>query len=138
MSGSQGNRPVGPRQGQRAAARWVAKFRDAGEGLIHGVRTQESLWVHCVCAVAVVAVAAALRVEPWRWGLLVLCIASVIACELFNSAIEQLVRVLHPQRASEIAVALHLAAAAVLVVSLAAVVVGLMVFGPPLLRWLGG
>lgn len=137
MSGAKANRPAGPRAGQHGFARWVAKFRDAGEGLVQGVRTQESLWVHCGCAVAVVALAAALQVEPWRWGLLVLCIASVIASELFNSAIEQLVRVLHPQRAPAIALALHLAAAAVLVVSLAAVLVGAIVLGPPLLSLLG-
>lgn len=137
MSGFKPSGSAEPRAGQRGAARWVAKFRDAGDGLVYGIRTQESLWVHGGCALAVVALAAVLQVEPWRWGVLVLCIASVLACELFNSAIEQLVRVLHPQRDRGIALALHLAAAAVLVVSLAAVLVGLIVFGPPLLSLLG-
>lgn len=123
-----------PRSQRMLFARWGDKFREAGDGLAYGVRTQESLRVHLVFAIAVVAVAAALQVESWRWVVLVLCIAVVIASELFNSAIEQLVRTLHPQRDPAIAAVLHLAAAGVLINAVAAVVVGLIVLGPPLLE----
>ncbi len=115
------------------SAKWVAKFRDAGDGVLHGCRTQESLWVHIGVTISVIAVAAGLRVEPWRWAMLVLCIAAVLASELFNSAIEQLVRTLHPYHDPSIARALHLAAGAVLLTAIGAVVVGLIVLGPPLL-----
>lgn len=120
------------------AARWIAKFRDAVDGLLHGCRTQESLWVHLGFMLAVIAVAALLQVEPWRWSVLILCIAAVLASELFNSAIEQLAKTLHPDQNPSIAVALHLAAAGVLVTAIAAVVVGLIVLGPPLLELIGG
>ncbi len=125
-------------RGQRSlVARWIAKFRDAADGLLYGCRTQESLWVHLTVTTAVIALAAGLRVEPWRWAILILCIAVVLASELFNSAIEQLVRTLHPHHNPTIGVALHLAAAGVLVTATGAVLVGLIVLGPPLLRWLG-
>ncbi len=128
--------PDGPRAQRQLLARWCDKFSEAGDGFIFGLRTQESLRVHLGFAVAVVAVAAGLQVEAWRWALLMLCIAAVVASELFNSAIEQLVRTLHPQRAPAIAAVLHMAAAAVLVNAAAAVVVGLVVLGPPLLDWI--
>jgi diacylglycerol kinase len=122
-----------PRTERTLAARWIAKFRDAADGVLHGCRTQESFWVHIFVMISVIAVAAGLRVEPWRWAVLILCIAAVLASELFNSAIEQLVRTLHPHHDASIARALHLAAGAVLVTAIGAVVVGLIVLGPPLL-----
>lgn len=128
--------PEGPRGQRVLLARWSDKFREAGDGLVYGLRTQESLRVHLAFALAVVAVAAGLQVEAWRWAVLVLCIAMVVASELFNSAIEQLVRKLHPQRDPAIAAALHLAAAGVLVNAIAAVAVGLIVLGPPLFHWI--
>jgi len=130
--------PEGPRARRALTARWSDKFREAAAGLVDGVRTQESLRVHVVFAVTVVAVGAGLQIEAWRWAVLVLCIALVIASELFNSAIEQLVRALHPQRDPAIAIVLHMAAAGVLVNALAAVIVGLIVLGPPLLEWVAG
>jgi diacylglycerol kinase len=48
-----------------------------------------------------------------------------------------LVTVLHPNRDPRIARALDAAAAAVLVVAIASVIVGIIVLGPPLLQWLG-
>jgi diacylglycerol kinase len=120
------------------AGKWVGKFRDAADGLVHGVCTQESLWVHIGFTAAVIAVAAGLRVELWRWAMLIVCIAMVVAAELFNTAIEQLVRTLHPFENASIALVLHLAAAAVLVTAIGAVTVGMIVFVPPLWDLLSG
>jgi diacylglycerol kinase len=119
------------------AAKWIAKFRDAADGVAHGCRTQESLWVQITCMLAVIAMATVLQIESWRWAVLILCIAAVLASELFNSAIEQLVRVLHPSEHRSIALVLHLAAGGVLVTAIGAVIVGLLVLGPPLLVLLG-
>ncbi len=130
--------PQGPRSQRVLTARWSDKFREAADGVVYGIRTQESLRVHVAFTLAVIAVAAALQVESWRWAVLVLCIAIVVASELFNSAIEQLVRTLHPQRDPAIAAVLHMAAAGVLVNAGAAVIVGLIVLGPPLLELISG
>ncbi len=111
---------------------WKKKFIAAGNGFAIGVRTQNSFLVHGPIAIAVVAIAAWLRLEPWRWTALIVCIGSVIAAELFNSAIEELVRVLHPGRDQRIGRSLDMAAAGVLVLSIAAGAVGLIVIGPPL------
>jgi diacylglycerol kinase len=116
---------------------WGVKFRDAASGVVDGCRTQESLWVHVAVMLAVIALAAVLRVESWRWAVLILCIAAVVASELFNTAIEQLVRILHPAEHRSIALVLHLAAGGVLVTAVGAVIVGLVVLAPPLLVLLG-
>jgi len=118
-------------------ARWRRKFRDAFDGLLHGMRTESSLQVHGVSAIVVLIVAGVLAVEPWRWAALLVCIALVISAEYFNSAIEQLVRGLQPGHNPEIAKALHLAAAAVLVASLLATLIGLIALAAPLQETLG-
>ena len=117
--------------------RWRRKFGDAFDGLFHGIRTESSLKVHFVCAILVLVVAGVLVIELWRWAVLLSCIALVISAEYFNSAIEQLVRALNPGDSPEIAKALHLAAAAVLIASLFATLIGLITLVGPMQESLG-
>lgn len=111
---------------------WQRKFAVAISGLLWSFRREPSFLVHLPIAMAVIMVAAWLKVEPWRWALLVTSIAMVISAELFNTSIEQLVKVFHREHHQRIGRALDVAAGAVLFVSLGAVAVGLIVLGPPL------
>jgi diacylglycerol kinase len=115
-------------------ARWRRRFADAFHGLSVATREQESLWVHFAFAFAVVVLSAMLLADWWRWCLIVLCIVVVISLELVNSAIERLVKTLHPEHDSGLAEALHMAAAAVLVAAIGSTVVGLIVFVPPIVQ----
>ncbi|HEX7004678.1 MAG TPA: diacylglycerol kinase [Trueperaceae bacterium] len=63
--------------------------------------------------------------------------ALVLSLELMNSAVEALVDLVSPGHHPLAAAAKDLSAAAVLVASAGAAVVGLVVLGPPLLRHLG-
>ena len=94
--------------------------------------------MHILVAAAVVGLAAALRVSAAEWCLLAAAIATVLAAEVFNSALEALARAFGPERHPRIRDALDMASAAVLVAALGAVAVGLGVFGPRLLALVGG
>jgi len=126
-----------PRQ-QRSGgtARWVRKFRDAGVGVVEGIATESSMRVHFVVATAVVVAAAILDVEAWRWAVLLICIAIVLAGEYFNSAIEQVIGVLHPTHDDRLGRALHLAAGGVLVAAILAAIVGGIVLVPSALHFI--
>lgn len=113
---------------------WTEKFRQAIGGMAVAFRRDASFRIHLPAAAAVVIMAAALGVKTWEWCVLVLCIAIVIAAELFNTAIEILVRRLHPERHDQVGQALDIAAAAVLVVALGAASIGLITLGGALLR----
>jgi diacylglycerol kinase len=112
---------------------WAKKFRDAFRGLRVGVVRQNSFLVHLPIALAVLAAAFLLRVTPGQWCALVLSITVVFAAELSNTALEHLARAVSEEYHPEIRDALDTAAAAVLVAAVGSVVVGVIVFGPPLL-----
>ena len=134
-SDSPSNQPP-PQNGstKSSVARWVTKFRYAFRGLIWACRTQNSFWIHMPVAVAVLLVATILQIALWEWVTLIIVIGTVFSAELANSAIEQIVKVVHPELDERIGQALDAAAAAVLAVSISAAVVGVVVLGPKLLN----
>ncbi len=125
-----------PTSGERPIThRWRDKFRCAFRGLYLGTRGHDSFIVHVPCAILVVGLAAWLRVSVTDWCLLALVIGLVMVTELVNSAVEHLVRAVHPERHPLIGEALDIASGAVLLASLTAGVVGAVVLLPRLLEW---
>ena len=131
MAGNESNTSA-----DRKPQTWIAKFACAGHGLAWAIRTQSSFWVHIPIGACVIALAAWLQVESWKWCVLLTLIAMVLAAELVNTAIELIVKVVHPKRDERIGHALDIAAAAVLVTAIVAAIVGLITLGPELIALL--
>jgi diacylglycerol kinase len=119
------SRRLAPRRPHRA---WRRKFGDAFRGLKLGVRGHSSFFVHFFFAALVLAAAVVLRCTLTEWCLLLGCIGMVFTAELFNSAIETLIRNLGEAAPPQTKAVLDIAAAAVLVASLTASVIGIIVF----------
>ncbi len=85
--------------------------------------------MHLPVAAAVVVAAAVLRTSVEEWCLLVLCIAGVLAAELFNTAIERLARAVTREHHPDLRDALDIASAGVLLAASGAAVVGVLVLG---------
>ncbi len=115
---------------------WSNKFRVAFSGLCWALRDQASFYVHLSVAATVIIVAAFLPLQLWQWVALIFAIGTVFTAELFNTALEQLVAVVHPDHDPRIGRALDVSAAAVLAASLAAVAIGILILGPEIYRWL--
>jgi diacylglycerol kinase len=116
---------------------WVAKFRCAFRGAELGIRGQSSFFVHLFAAAAVVVAGIALQVTRLEWCLLLLCIAGVLTCEMFNSALEATARAITREQNPHLADALDIGSAAVLVASIGAALVGAMIFLDRLLKLVG-
>ncbi|TWU41373.1 Undecaprenol kinase [Novipirellula aureliae] len=114
---------------------WQRKYAVAFRGLWISIHDQRSFGIHLSIAAMVLILAATMRLEAWRWAALVCVITLVFSAELMNTAIERLVKRLHPEHDSQIGDALDTAAAAVLVAAIGAVFAGVIVLGPPLLEW---
>lgn len=117
--------------------RWKDKLHDAFRGVKRGIRGQSSFFVHFFFAALVMVAARVLQCELYQWCLLLLCIALVLTAELFNSAVETLVRGLDEESRRRASAALDIAAGAVLLASLVAAVVGAIIFVNRLLILLG-
>jgi diacylglycerol kinase len=112
----------------RPRRRWRNKFRTAFRGLKLGVRGHSSFFVHFFFAALVIAAAIVLRCEVLEWCILLGCIAMVLTAELFNSAIETLFRGLDATNQERTWPCLDIAAGAVLLASIAAAIIGGIVF----------
>ena len=110
--------------------RRIASFRHAFRGLSMVIRTQPNAWFHLLASLVVVGLGAWLRLSVRDWCLLVLAIAVVMSAEAMNTGIEKLADAIHPDPHPLVGQAKDAAAAAVLLVALGALVVGILVLGP--------
>lgn len=112
--------------------RFVRSFSYALQGIVHTVKTQRNMQIHVAAAVLVLAVAWWLQIPRSDVLLVFFSIALVIALELVNTAVEAAVDLASPDWHSKAKIAKDASAAAVLVAAIVSVVIGVMIFGPPL------
>ena len=105
-------------------------YKYATEGIMHTLRSQSNIWLQIPMAVVVLAAAWFFGLMVWEWIALVLVIAFVLTAELFNTAIEAMMNVVHKDFDIDVKIAKDIAAGAVLVSAIASVVVGFLIFGP--------
>jgi len=117
--------------------RLPARLGYAFRGVLAAVRLDQAFVEHLVCAGLVIAAGIVLRVNLVEICLLALCITAVVAAEMFNTAIEQLAKAIHPEQSPLIGTSLDIAAGGVLIASLGAALVGLGIFGYRLGMMLG-
>lgn len=108
-------------------------FTFAFDGLRHALRTQRTFRLHVAIAGLISVLVIWLPLSTTERAVAILAIAAVLAAELFNTAVEAVVDLLVERNHHEIAqVAKDVAAAGVLITSVAAAVAGTLVLGAPL------
>ncbi len=96
------------------------------------LRHEHNAWIHAVVTVVVIVLGFWLRIGRGDWALLVLAMGMVWMGELVNTAVEAIVNMTSPDPHPLAKIAKDTAAGAVLVAAIVAVIVGLLVLGPPL------
>ncbi len=109
-------------------------FRYAWAGLGTLLRTQHNAWIHAAATLLVIALGGWLRLSAGEWLWLVLAMVLVWMAEAFNTALELLADAVTREQHPLIGRAKDVAAAAVLIAALGALVIGVLVLGPPLLQ----
>lgn len=112
-------------------SRWQS-LRAALAGLAFVIRTQRNAHIELAATALVAGLAVWLRVSALEGALLALAIGVVFVAEMINTAIEQAVDLIMPERHQLAGIAKDAAAAGSLVAALTAFVVGLFIFGPRL------
>lgn len=100
--------------------------------MCHTIRTQRNAKIHIVVGVVTIGLAIWLGLEFLHLSLLVLTIGAVLAGETINTTVEAIVDLLSPEWHEQAKIAKDVSAGAVLILSLTALVIGLLILGPPL------
>lgn len=109
--------------------RRLHSFRYAARGIAAMLRSEPNARIHAVAALLAIGAGFAFQIERGEWLAVVLAIGAVFSAEGFNSAFEALCDVASPGRDSRVERAKDVAAGAVLLAALAALAVGIVVFG---------
>jgi diacylglycerol kinase (ATP) len=110
----------------------IAAFGHAFRGWWYVLNTQHNAWIHSVVAIVVFILGLWLNLPARDWAVLVLTIAMVFTAEFINTAIEAVVDLASPVHHPLGKVGKDVGAGAVLVAALAAILIGLLILGPPL------
>lgn len=115
----------------------LQSFRYALEGLYYMVRHERNARIHVAAAAAAILLGMWLHIEPIQWALVSVAIVLVFASEMLNTVTELTIDLIVNQKNDHAKHVKDVAAGATLMSALAAVVIGVLVFGPPLLDRLG-
>ena len=108
-------------------------FRHAFRGLFYVLKTQRNAWIHSGIAAVAFVLGIWLKISFSDWAVMILTTAMVFMAEFVNTSIEAVVDLASPNKHPLAKIGKDVGAAAVLVAAFAAVLVGLLVLGPPLL-----
>ncbi|MFZ2360173.1 MAG: diacylglycerol kinase family protein [Anaerolineae bacterium] len=115
--------------------RWHS-FSAAMRGAAYTIRTQRNTHIELAAAVVVVAAGLWLRIEALAWAVLALTVATILALEAVNSAVEAVVDLVSPDYHELARTAKDCAAGAMIFAVLGSLGVAAAIFGPPLFHLL--
>lgn len=118
-------------RGEKSA--FFSSFRYAFEGIAEGLRTERNMVVHFAVMSMVVVFGVVFGLSKAEWMICILLFGLVFMAELLNTAVETVVDMITTEFDPRAKLAKDTAAGAVLTISIAAGIVGLMIFLPKVL-----
>lgn len=121
---------------QRKSFNLEARIRSviyASRGLGYAVKTQQSLWIAIILVISILGISFWIGLDNFELAIIIVALGTVLAMEVMNTAIEQMVNLLSPEWRARAGLVKDLAAGAVLLSSITAVVIVLLILGPPML-----
>ena len=107
-------------------------FRNARKGMRLSLKSDRNIRVHLAAGVLAIITAFCFNFSIPKHCILILTITAVICAEMLNSAIEfALDSVYHNKYSKMVGMAKDIAAGAVMVVTIAAIMIGVLLFVPP-------
>ncbi len=105
-------------------------FRYAMRGFWFVFKSEQNIRIHLIVSAVVIILMIYLQVALWQAIILFLVMSLVIILELINTVFEKLVDVLRPRIHFYVQVIKDIMAAAVLVATVGAVIIGILIFAP--------
>lgn len=111
----------------------INAFQHAFSGLRYVLRTQRNAWIHIVATLSVFLVGFWLNISIQEWTILILTMGTVWTAEIMNTSLEAVVDMASPLHHPLAKIGKDVGAAAVLIASISAVIIGFLILGLPLI-----
>ncbi len=105
-------------------------FKYALRGIVKTLFSQRNFCIMTACFLLVVIAGFIFEISRLEWAVIFLCCGSVLGFEMLNTSIECVVDIIKPELHPKAERAKDVAAGSVLVLSVFAVVIGLIIFIP--------
>lgn len=108
----------------------INSFKYAINGLCSSFKTERNMKIHVIVMILVIILGILFKINRQEWITCIICFSLVIGGELFNTAIENVVDIIMPEKNDKAKLAKDISAGAVLVLAIGAAIVGLLIFIP--------
>jgi diacylglycerol kinase len=116
----------------------LESFRYAFAGIWYTLKTQRNAQIHLGITTTIVILGLTLKLTRTEWAILMLTTGFVWATEMLNTVAEAAMDYATTDFNPQVKIVKDVAAGAVLIAAITAVIVGLLILGPPLFEWLTG
>lgn len=118
--------------------RLANSFKYAFEGILQAYVGEQNLKIHTVIAVLVIIFGFILKISYTEWLVCLVLIGLVLMAEFFNTSIEYLVDLASPEIHPLAKATKDTASAGVLMMAIISAIIGLIIFVPKLISFIGG
>ena len=118
--------------------RLTNSFKYAFEGILQAYIGEQNLKIHTVIAVLVIIFGFILKISYTEWLVCLVLIGLVLMAEFFNTSIEYLVDLASPEIHPLAKATKDTASAVVLMMAIISAIIGLIIFVPKLISFIGG
>jgi len=112
----------------------IQSFKYAFEGIYFAIKLNRNMRIHVSVAILVIIVSILFKVNAFEMGILGVMIILVICTEMINTALEEMVDLIINEHRKEAKIAKDVGAGMVLVASMGAVIVGIFIFTPHIIK----
>src|SRR3989344_5503082 len=112
----------------------LQSFKYAFEGVFFSIRHNRNMRIHLTVAFLVILASIYFKISAFEMSILGVMIVLVICTEMINSALEEMVDLIINEHRKEAKIAKDVGAGMVLVASIGAVIVGILIFTPHIVR----
>ena len=113
-------------------------FQFAVRGLGFIIRHENNIKYQILAGIIVVIAGVYFGLNLMEWVAITIAIGLVLMAESFNTAIEVLLDIVHPDYHKKVGLVKDISAGAVLLISIAAAIIGVIIFGPKLIAQING
>lgn len=118
--------------------RLTNSFKYAFQGIVQAYIGEQNLKIHTVIACLVILFGLILKISYVEWLVCLILIALVLMAEFFNTSIEYLVDLASPEIHPLAKATKDTASAGVLMMAIISAIIGLIIFVPKLISFVGG